>query len=95
MLALGCDHFALLFDDIPDRLDPADLARWGSLAMAQCHVANTIFAWTRERRPEARVIFCPTPYCGRMAAAGLGGPDYLAIVGRALSPGDRRVLDRP
>jgi protein O-GlcNAcase/histone acetyltransferase len=87
MLALGCDHFALLFDDIPDVLDAADLARWGSLAMAQCHVANTIFAWTRERRPGARLIFCPTPYCGRMAAGGLGGPDYLATVGRALSPG--------
>jgi protein O-GlcNAcase/histone acetyltransferase len=87
MLALGCDHFALLFDDIPDVLDEADLARWGSLAMAQCHVANTIFAWIRERRPGARVIFCPTPYCGRMAAAGLGGPDYLATIGRALSPG--------
>ena len=32
-------------------------------------------------------VFCPTPYCGRMAAPRLGGPDYLAIVGRALSPG--------
>jgi protein O-GlcNAcase/histone acetyltransferase len=87
MLALGCDHFALLFDDIPDRLDAADLAQWGSLAMAQCRLANTVFEWMLERRAGARLIFCPTPYCGRMAAAGLGGPDYLATVGRALSPG--------
>ena len=27
MLALGCEHFSLLFDDIPDRLDPADIQR--------------------------------------------------------------------
>ena len=54
LLSLGLEHVALLFDDSPHRLDPAVLARWGSLAMAQCHVANAIFAWTRERRPEAR-----------------------------------------
>ena len=27
MLALGCRHFALLFDDIPDRMDSADRQR--------------------------------------------------------------------
>jgi protein O-GlcNAcase/histone acetyltransferase len=69
MLALGCDHLALLFDDIPDHMDPAALARWGSLASAQCHVANVLFTWLREQKPGARFAFCPTPYCGRMAAA--------------------------
>ena len=53
MLALGCRHFALLFDDIPDRLDPKDLERWGSLASAQCHVANELFRWTREQAAAA------------------------------------------
>ncbi|MGE4181660.1 MAG: beta-N-acetylglucosaminidase domain-containing protein [Limisphaerales bacterium] len=87
MLGIGCRHFALLFDDIPDRIEPSDLARWGSLASAQCGVTNSLFAWTRERRPDARFLFCPTPYCGRMAAAGLGGEGYLEAVGRELSPG--------
>jgi protein O-GlcNAcase/histone acetyltransferase len=86
MLGVGCGHFALLFDDIPDRIDPQDLARWGSLASAQCAIANALFQWTRERRPDARFLFCPTPYCSRMAAAKLGGEEYLATVGRELAP---------
>jgi protein O-GlcNAcase/histone acetyltransferase len=87
MLGLGCTHFALLFDDIPDRLDPADVSRWGSLAAAQAHVANTLLDWTLQRSPGARFLFCPTPYCGRMAAAKLGGPDYLPTLGTHLAPG--------
>ena len=42
MLDIGCDGLALLFDDIPDRIEPADLARWGSLAGAQADVANDV-----------------------------------------------------
>ena len=86
MLALGCRHFSLLFDDIPDRLDTGDIERWGSLASAQCHVANAMFKWTRERSPGARFLFCPTPYCSRMAERKLGGDGYLSIIGRELSP---------
>jgi protein O-GlcNAcase/histone acetyltransferase len=86
MFALGCDDVALLFDDIPDAMDASDLERWGSLASAQCHVANALFAWTRERRPSSRFMFCPTAYCERMAAAKLGGDGYLETVGRELLP---------
>ncbi len=86
LLSLGCHHFALLFDDIPDRLDPDDLARWGSLAAAQSHVANTLVAWLRTQQADATLAFCPTPYCGRMAAAQHGGPGYLDTIGRALAP---------
>ncbi len=84
MLQLGCRNFCLLFDDIPDRMDPADLERWDSLAAAQCAVTNELFQWTRERSPKARFFFCPTPYCGRMAERQLGGAGYLEIVGRKL-----------
>lgn len=86
MLALGCQNFALLFDDIPDRMAAEDQKRWGSFASAQCHVANAMFCWTRERSPEARFLFCPTPYCGRMADRKYGGADYLPTVGRELLP---------
>lgn len=86
MLGLGCTHFSLLFDDIPDHLEPQDVERWGSLASAQCHVANAVFSWTRTRVPAARFSFCPTAYCGRMAANQLGGDGYLAAIGRQLSP---------
>ncbi len=79
LLALGCEHFALLFDDIPDRFD------FGSVASAHCAVVNGLFAWLRQRLPTAQLAFCPTPYCGRMAERGVGEPDYLATVGRELA----------
>ena len=85
--AAGGEHFSLLFDDIPGDLPAEDAARWGSLAAAQCQVANAVFKWTRERAPESRFIFCPTAYCGRMAAQKLGGADYLETVGGELLPG--------
>ena len=94
MLAVGCEHFSLLFDDIPGFLSPQDVERWGSLASAQCHVANAVFTWTRARVSrgqsrdlhDARFIFCPTAYCGSMARRNLGGEGYLATIGRELSP---------
>lgn len=86
--ALGCGNFALLFDDIPDRMSEADARRWGSFAAAQCHVTNELFRWTRECAPRGRFLFCPTPYCGRMAAGHAGGRDYLETVGREL---DREI----
>ena len=84
MRALGVRDFALLFDDIPERPDAAGLARFGSLASAQCQVANTIVRAQRDRATTARFLFCPTPYCGRMAERGLGGAGYLASLGREL-----------
>jgi len=84
ILTLGARHFCLLFDDIPDRMQAADLERWGSLAAAQAALANEIFLWIRNLKPEARFLFCPTPYCGRMAQREHGGRDYLAILGREL-----------
>ena len=86
MLTLGCQHFSLLFDDIPDRLDQEDIKRWGSLASAQCHVANAMFKWVRERSPNARFLFCPTPYCSRMVRRKHGGENYLPTIGRELLP---------
>jgi protein O-GlcNAcase/histone acetyltransferase len=86
MLGSGCQNFALLFDDIPDRMDATAIKRWGSLGSAQCHVANAMFRWTRERSPGARFLFCPTAYCGRMAERKHGGEGYLPTIGRELSP---------
>lgn len=86
MMQLGCRNFCLLFDDIPDRMDAADLDHWGSLAAAQCGVSNALYRWIRERQSRGRFLFCPTPYCGRMAARQLGGEGYLETVGRELLP---------
>jgi protein O-GlcNAcase/histone acetyltransferase len=82
----GCEHFSLLFDDLPDRMHPPDARQFGSLASAQAHVTNPAFRWLRERVPDARLLFCPTPYCSRMAAANHGGAGYLETIGRELLP---------
>ena len=86
MLAQGCQHFALLFDDIPDQTAPGALPAGLSFASAQCETANALFRWIRERSPEAWFLFCPTPYCGRMAERNLGGCGYLPTIGRELVP---------
>ena len=86
MLALGCHDFSLLFDDIPDRMEREDVQRWGSLASAQCYLANAISRWIGERSAGGRLAFCPTPYCGRMAERKHGGEGYLATIGRELLP---------
>jgi protein O-GlcNAcase/histone acetyltransferase len=85
MRTLGCEHFSLLFDDIPGGMHPEDRERWGSFASAQCHVTNAMFRWVRARQPGARFLFCPTAYCGRMAQLQLGGAGYLETVGRELA----------
>jgi protein O-GlcNAcase/histone acetyltransferase len=86
MMTLGCRDFALLFDDIPDTLDDAVIARFGSLAAAQCDITNDLARWIAEKEPRARIAFCPTPYCSRMVNAGLGGEGYLPTIGRELMP---------
>lgn len=86
MLSLGCQDFALLFDDLPDTLGAEDQQRWGSFAAAQCHVTNNLLRWTRQRAPAGRFLFCPTPYCGRMAQRGHGGKGYLDTIGSQLCP---------
>jgi protein O-GlcNAcase/histone acetyltransferase len=91
--ALGIRHIALLFDDIPSTLNPADAALFPSFAAAQCHVANA--AWAHlQAQPGTRLYFCPTEYCGRMAAQNPGGDPggdpgrspYLRTLGEQLAP---------
>lgn len=86
IMALGADDVALLFDDIPDTMAQADAERFGSFAKAHAHVANEVFARLTKASPDLRFLFCPTPYCSRMADAALGGEGYLRELGEALHP---------
>ena len=86
LIELGCRDFALLFDDIPDVMDPADRQQCGSFAGAQSRITNTIYQWSRGLASGGRFLFCPTPYCGRMAERKLGGADYLETIGQQLLP---------
>jgi protein O-GlcNAcase / histone acetyltransferase len=87
IVGLGGADFALLFDDIPGTLAPADERAFGSLAEAQAHVSNRVATWLAERVPGGRLLVCPTAYCTRMVAARLGGTGYLETLGAALAPG--------
>jgi protein O-GlcNAcase/histone acetyltransferase len=82
---LGVVDFALLFDDLPGRMNGEDRRAFASLAAAQCDVTNEIFGWAREQSPHARFLFCPTPYCDRMDRAQHGGAAYLDEIGRRLN----------
>ena len=87
LIDIGAKSFALLFDDIPDRLRPEDARAFASFAEAQAHVANHIAFWLSSQLLEQKLFFCPTPYCERMAECGLGGGlKYLETIGVQLAP---------
>lgn len=84
LLDLGCRHFAVLFDDIPAQLDPESASRFASPAMAQAAATNAVCAFLRQRVPEARLLFCPTVYCARMAQSSVAADSYLREIGESL-----------
>jgi protein O-GlcNAcase/histone acetyltransferase len=86
LMQAGCDDFALLFDDIPAQLRPSDRDHFDSFAEAQSAVANEVFRWLHQQRPQSRCLFCPTAYCDRMARRQLGGAGYVETVGERLNP---------
>ncbi len=89
LVDLGVRNFALLFDDIPDVMHPDDQSQFSSFAEGQSFVANEIYQWLGTDNPDIGFLFCPTPYCGRMDQAGLGGPGYLEEIGERLHPAIR------
>ena len=86
LIAHGARHFALLFDDLPGEISESDRQAFESVAEAQASVTNQVFHWLRAQFPDARMLFCPTPYCGRMDNARLGGEGYLETIGTSLDP---------
>ncbi len=85
VIGLGCRHFAVLFDDIPAQLDPESASRFASPAMAQATAANAVYTFLRQRIPDARLLFCPTVYCARMAQPAVTADSYLREIGVALN----------
>ncbi len=86
LIELGGRHFALLFDDIAPRLSAADSAKFKSVAAAQAWFTNQFFGWLKQRVPDARLFFCPTPYCARMCEPSVCESGYLRDLGELLDP---------
>jgi protein O-GlcNAcase/histone acetyltransferase len=83
---LGVQDFAVLFDDIRPDLSVADRERFGTPAAAQAFIGNAILRWARSWHTGARVLFCPTEYCGRFATPSVADSPYLRTLGELLAP---------
>ncbi|CAG9537352.1 unnamed protein product [Cercopithifilaria johnstoni] len=77
---LGCDAFALLFDDIDITLNDADKKQFSTIVMAQLTVANSLYEFLKC----PHFFFCPTEYCESRANPSLEESDYLLTLGKKL-----------
>jgi len=84
VVGLGVRSFAILFDDIPHQMSAADAGRFATFAQAQSKVTNAVFHLLRDEVELARLWFCPTAYCGRMAGGVVKKCDYLREIGERL-----------
>ncbi|PYI84242.1 MAG: hypothetical protein DME26_13625, partial [Verrucomicrobia bacterium] len=85
LLELGCRHFALLFDDIATITASGAVDFGATPATEQADFANRFLKFAREKSTDGRLLFCPTIYCGRMAAP-VKDSAYLRELGRRLDP---------
>ena len=83
---LGVSTFAILFDDIPAVMSPADAEAFKTPARAQAEFTNAVAATVRATLPKAAFLFCPTAYCGRMATPSVKESPYLNEIGALLAP---------
>ncbi|KAF7229846.1 protein O-GlcNAcase isoform X1 [Nothobranchius furzeri] len=80
---LGCQAFAILFDDIDHSMCQADSEAFTSFAHAQVTVTNEIYRFLGE--PDV-FLFCPTEYCGSLCSPSASKSPYLQTVGEDLLP---------
>uniref|UniRef100_H3CI93 protein O-GlcNAcase n=1 Tax=Tetraodon nigroviridis TaxID=99883 RepID=H3CI93_TETNG len=80
---LGCQAFALLFDDIDHSLCQADSEAFSSFAHAQVIVTNEVYRFLGE--PPV-FLFCPTEYCDSLCSPSVSKSPYLQTVGEDLLP---------
>uniref|UniRef100_A0A3B4VK06 protein O-GlcNAcase n=1 Tax=Seriola dumerili TaxID=41447 RepID=A0A3B4VK06_SERDU len=80
---LGCQAFAILFDDIDHSMCQADSEAFSSFAHAQVNVTNEIYRFLGE--PPV-FLFCPTEYCGSLCSPSVSKSPYLQTVGEDLLP---------
>ncbi|VDK42751.1 unnamed protein product [Anisakis simplex] len=79
---LGCDAFALLFDDIEAAMNEQDKKKFSCFVSAQLMLANNVY----EHLKCAQFYFCPTEYCESRATPTLEESDYLLLLGKKLLP---------
>ncbi|XP_041635817.1 protein O-GlcNAcase [Cheilinus undulatus] len=80
---LGCQAFAILFDDIDHSLCQADSEAFSSFAHAQVTVTNEIYRFLGE---PPIFLFCPTEYCSSLCSPSVLKSPYLQTIGEDLLP---------
>jgi len=85
LAALGARHFAVLFDDIIPTPASGQPGATEHDAAPQVAFTHHLRERLRRRDPDARLLFCPTPYCGRMAGDPAASR-YLQHLGAHLDP---------
>ena len=78
--SLGCEAFALLWDDIDTTLPLADRRTFKSLAEAHVKVTNSTF----ERLDRPNFLTCPVEYCASRADPNVADSEYLNDLGVGL-----------
>lgn len=72
VLDLGCQHFALLFDDVPELSGIPETAALKNLAETQCTAANQLAHFTKNVNRESSFFFCPSLFSNIHYAHYLG-----------------------
>lgn len=85
LMTLGVRHFAVLFDDIIPSPASGNLGATEHDAAPQVDFAHQLRAIQRREDQTTRLLFCPTPYCGRMAGDVIASR-YLRHLGEHLDP---------
>ncbi|VDN57107.1 unnamed protein product [Dracunculus medinensis] len=80
--SIGCEAFALLFDDVDAIMHEVDKSKFSSFAMAQVTVTNLIYEYLKC----PVFYFCPTEYCESRAFPSLQESEYLSFLGKKLLP---------
>ncbi len=87
LLQIGCGHFVIQFDDVPNLGGHRhqELGRW------HVETSNALWEWLRSESPEVCLSVCPAVYCSAMAGGDINGCNYLQTLGEHLHP-DVRIF---
>lgn len=79
---LGCEGFAILWDDIEPELSRDDSKHFKSFSEAHCIVSNALY----EELVHPKFLFCPVEYCSSRASPNVHDSEYLQTIGQLLHP---------
>ena len=77
---LGCEGFAILWDDIEPELSDEDAKHFTSFSDAHCKVSNQLYTFL----DKPQFLFCPVEYCSSRCVPSVKESEYLQTIGKQL-----------